>query len=299
MELKHLEEFLLLAQVNNFHRAAEELFITQPTLSNHIRSLENELGFELIDRSNGNGLTQAGAIFYWDATKAIDILNDSIEQCARVANSEIDEKRDVLKIVANPLYDYRQQLQEQVAKMNPALSAEFIDYDLKRPVLAPLINGEVDLIAIYDVPEIRKEAARHGLLCQKHGVEHFAVFFSKENPIALHELTRGSVASATIAEHKQFALGPWKTAICDMLGPETTLCILDDTPNNETWEGDIDNHLVVGTIPSTVALCKRNPMLAYQTTIDGQPITHSMMLVYDPQTATESLENLIQDFCRS
>ncbi|WP_296011684.1 LysR family transcriptional regulator [uncultured Adlercreutzia sp.] len=283
MELRYLEEFILLAQHNNFHRAAEKLFITQPTLSNHIRSLESELGFELIDRRNGNRLTQAGAIFYWDATKAVDIINESIEQCAKVANSNTEPDSTPLRIVASPLYEFRQHLQEQALITNRALSIEFVDYDLTRPVLAPLINGEVDIVAIYDVPEIRKEAARHDLLCRTHGVEHYAVFFSTDNPIASSDLTKETVSAATVAEHRQFAVGPWKTAICDMLGKDIPIRVLDDSSNDETWEGDMDGNLGVGTLQSTIAICEKNPDITYRTTLDGKPISHAMMLVYNPE----------------
>ena len=47
MNLSQLRYFRKLAQVQHFTRAAEELFITQPALSNSIKQLEGELGIPL------------------------------------------------------------------------------------------------------------------------------------------------------------------------------------------------------------------------------------------------------------
>ena len=50
MKLEYLEEFLVLAETNNYSLAAEELFISVSTLSRHIILLEEELGAELFTR---------------------------------------------------------------------------------------------------------------------------------------------------------------------------------------------------------------------------------------------------------
>ncbi len=61
MKLSMMREFVTLANVQNFSRAAEELYIAQPALSRHIAALENELKTKLIDRSrNSFALTVQG-----------------------------------------------------------------------------------------------------------------------------------------------------------------------------------------------------------------------------------------------
>ena len=67
MQLEYLREFkqLCIGCAINFSRAAEQLHMIQPALSNHVRALETELGIELIQRGKGRPscLTPAGVVF--------------------------------------------------------------------------------------------------------------------------------------------------------------------------------------------------------------------------------------------
>lgn len=51
MNSRQIDCVLELAKVLNFNRAAENLFLSQPTLTYHIRSIEEEIGFEIFQRS--------------------------------------------------------------------------------------------------------------------------------------------------------------------------------------------------------------------------------------------------------
>lgn len=73
MDIRQLETFIQVARLKSFSKAAEKLFITQPTVTNHIQNLEQELGTILINRSGKNiSLTDAGTLFY---KHAINIIN--------------------------------------------------------------------------------------------------------------------------------------------------------------------------------------------------------------------------------
>ena len=50
MEIRNLEYFLEVARTKSFTKAAQNLFITQPTISRMIRNLEDELEVELFER---------------------------------------------------------------------------------------------------------------------------------------------------------------------------------------------------------------------------------------------------------
>jgi len=50
MDFKQIEAFVNVIKYKSFSKAAEATFLTQPTISTHISSLEKELGVTLIDR---------------------------------------------------------------------------------------------------------------------------------------------------------------------------------------------------------------------------------------------------------
>lgn len=65
MDLRHLETFVMIAELNSFTKAADELNITQPTVSKQIVDLEEFFGVRLIDRTKRQViLTRAGEILY-------------------------------------------------------------------------------------------------------------------------------------------------------------------------------------------------------------------------------------------
>lgn len=64
MDFKQLESFITIAKYNSFSKASRELYLTQPTLSNHIHNLEKELMTQLFERHGKTiELTPAGKIF--------------------------------------------------------------------------------------------------------------------------------------------------------------------------------------------------------------------------------------------
>lgn len=72
-----LKYFIKVAQVGNITQAAEMLYISQPTLSRHIASLEKQLKVPLFERSkNGVKLTDAGQRFYYHSVKLISAYDE-------------------------------------------------------------------------------------------------------------------------------------------------------------------------------------------------------------------------------
>ncbi len=70
--IKTLQCFLTLVETGNFTRAAEQLYLTQPTISKMIQRLEDNLGQQLLIRNNQKvELTQAGVLFQHSAHQMI------------------------------------------------------------------------------------------------------------------------------------------------------------------------------------------------------------------------------------
>ena len=81
MTTKQIQYILELAQTGNFNRAAENLYISQPTMTYQIRAAEEEIGFPIFNRSGrGASLTPAGAQFIISLRNIYTELTNAIEQ---------------------------------------------------------------------------------------------------------------------------------------------------------------------------------------------------------------------------
>lgn len=85
MEMHQIRYFLAVARTGNFSRAARECHVSQPSLSQQIMKLEEELGESLFDRQQqGTTLTPAGRLF---APHAEQIMREVGEAQRRVSGS--------------------------------------------------------------------------------------------------------------------------------------------------------------------------------------------------------------------
>ena len=81
MTTKQVDYCIELARTLNFSRAAENMFVSQPTFTYQIRLLEEEIGFSLFERSGkGAAITPAGAQFVGFLTNMREELKRAIEQ---------------------------------------------------------------------------------------------------------------------------------------------------------------------------------------------------------------------------
>lgn len=86
MELSWLKTFIVAAETNNFRQTAEELFISQPSVTVHIRQLEEYLGVKLFDRINNRvTLTDTGKVFYKEAKQLVEQLEIGVNKARTYA----------------------------------------------------------------------------------------------------------------------------------------------------------------------------------------------------------------------
>lgn len=89
MNLDYVRYFVKLAEVKHYTRAAEELCISQPSLSHAMRQLEGELGVELFEkRGHNTALTESGEEFLTYCRRTLDTLDEGVAQMARNARGE-------------------------------------------------------------------------------------------------------------------------------------------------------------------------------------------------------------------
>lgn len=93
-DLIHLKTFIVLAEELHFRRAAERLHLTQPPLSQRLRTLEESTGVVLLNRSTRSvELTEAGRLFLEGAREIIKRLEDLNLQTRLAATGHIGQLR--------------------------------------------------------------------------------------------------------------------------------------------------------------------------------------------------------------
>ncbi len=81
MEFRQIEAFINVAKYKSFSKAADATYLTQPTVSLHVASLEKELGVILFDRKKTHvNLTDDGKEFYKYAVALIDTRKKATEE---------------------------------------------------------------------------------------------------------------------------------------------------------------------------------------------------------------------------
>lgn len=84
MDIHRLEVFCRVLELQSFTKAADAVFLTQPTVSEHIRALEQALGERLLDRLGREVLpTPAGKILYRFARDIIRLRDEAIQAIDR------------------------------------------------------------------------------------------------------------------------------------------------------------------------------------------------------------------------
>lgn len=102
MDIKHLQYFIEVAAHNSFTRAADHLFVTQPTISKMIKNLEEELGVELFDRSGKKlTMTDAGRVVYEQAL----LINKSFNNLETEMENLLGLKTGHIRIGLPPIID--------------------------------------------------------------------------------------------------------------------------------------------------------------------------------------------------
>lgn len=91
MEFKQLEAFVAVVDYGSFSEAARRLYLTQPTISAHIRSLEDELHMKLIIRTTKKTtITAKGYQLYDSAVRMLEIRNNLLENFTGAHKHMID-----------------------------------------------------------------------------------------------------------------------------------------------------------------------------------------------------------------
>ncbi|MEO4055642.1 LysR family transcriptional regulator [Solibacillus sp. CAU 1738] len=100
MEFKDLKSFMTVVENGSFTKAANESYVSQPSLSKSIKKLEDALNVDLLDRSTRHvGLTDAGKLVYEQSYKIIQV----VDELHILLDDLMNIKSGVIKIGIPPL----------------------------------------------------------------------------------------------------------------------------------------------------------------------------------------------------
>lgn len=183
MELRQLKYFLTAKKLLNFTAAAEQLYITQSTLSQQIKQLETELGIPLFNRIGKRiTLTEAAEVFAIYAEKSIKRANEGFLAMQDLLNL----KRGTLRIgVSYGLRSTLISVLKSFSQKYPGIKIE-INFGMTTMILEKLMNSELDFVLCFQ--DDRAE-------------EHF-----QYQPLFTSEMTVVTAIDSEVSEQSSFKL---------------------------------------------------------------------------------------------
>lgn len=142
MDFRQLETFVSVVKLKSFSKAAENLYITQPTVSNHISSLEKELNTILVNRTNKNlTLTTAGTLLYEHAVEIINKRDNALFSL----NHFKGKIEGILEISSSTIPEqyFLPELLKKFNKIYPHVKYCLNKFDTSQ-VIANILSGKID-----------------------------------------------------------------------------------------------------------------------------------------------------------
>ena len=194
MELAQLEAFLQVAHHRSFSRAAEALFLTQPSVTARIQGLERELGERLFERTGRSvTLTDAGHAFIPHAQRALTAVQEGADAIDSVRHGDVGSIRVAASstIATYVLPPILKRFREQRPRVHVHLNSSGATEDAIEKLLAGLVHmaicrllphPEVESLHLYNddlalvVPPTHPFAKRGRVPLAEAGKEPFLFF---------------------------------------------------------------------------------------------------------------------------
>jgi DNA-binding transcriptional LysR family regulator len=179
MDFDQLHTFLEVARLNSFSRAAEKRFRTQPAISAQIRSLEEEAGGRLLDRTGGKvSITAAGKVFQKFAEETLQARRTVLVQLAemeRVPRGELvvgANEATCLYILPEVFAEFKKQYAGVNVSINRAEHArileQVIDHSVDFGIVSlPVNDNRLTVVPIHKDELIVIVDPQHALAKQK------------------------------------------------------------------------------------------------------------------------------------
>ncbi|KAB3529018.1 selenium metabolism-associated LysR family transcriptional regulator [Alkaliphilus serpentinus] len=142
MDFRQLESFVMVAKHKSFSKAADYLYLTQPTISSHILNLEKDMNTILINRSNRKiSLTKAGEILYEYAVNLLNLKEDAVYKLNQYKGKIVGS----IEIAASTIPEQYilPQLMSEFNKEYPDVTFRMLHYDSQQ-VVEGILQNQID-----------------------------------------------------------------------------------------------------------------------------------------------------------
>ncbi|KJV44901.1 RpiR family transcriptional regulator [Acinetobacter indicus] len=143
MELRHLRYFITVAEELNFSKAALKLYTAQPSLSQQIKDLEEDVGVKLLNRTKRKvELTEEGAVFLEQARLTLAQADKAVAMARQVSQA----KQQMLRIGFVPVAEMKifPYILPNLRVQNPDLKIELLSLNNNEQIRL-LKKGDLDL----------------------------------------------------------------------------------------------------------------------------------------------------------
>lgn len=208
MNFKELQSFVAISKYKNFSKAAQALYLTQPTISHHINALEEELNTTILVRTSKNvSLTKAGQLLLIHAQKILnekeqihfmfDHYNGDISGELEIATSTIPSQYYLPKIIRE-FSELHPKMKFRVEKLDSAGVHKKLEY-------SEIDFGIVGARSNYDFFAYEKILSDEIVLCSDYNnpIDSLPLEDIKKIPIILREDGSGTRKQLlkTLREH--------------------------------------------------------------------------------------------------
>jgi len=198
MEIQQLRYLVAVAETGNFTRAAERSNVTQPSLSQQIINLEQEVGHKLFHRLGRKAvLTEAGATFLDRARRILFEVDNAARELTDHRSLErkitVGAVQTVMPYLVVPLL-------ERAKTELPNIAVDAVE-DFRADLVRAVVDGELDL-AVVPLP-----VDDHRLSIEPILTEPLLLVVGKNHPIA----QRSEISINEIAEENFISMGSSST----------------------------------------------------------------------------------------
>ncbi|WP_155592561.1 LysR family transcriptional regulator [Lysinibacillus cavernae] len=176
MELRDLKAFMAVVEHGSFTKAANETFVSQPSLSKSIKKLEETLHVELLNRSTRNvEVTDAGSVVFQQGQK----IMHAVQELHILLDDLLNIKTGSIKLGIPPLIGtlFFPEIARNFHQQYPEVHLELVERGAKM-VETLVENGEVDMGIVVLPADERK------FTVQSFVEDQFFVFMNESHPFA-------------------------------------------------------------------------------------------------------------------